>query len=486
MSGRANGQRSTDPLDELRRENAQLRRELEQSDAERRRLDGERARLERELARVKEELETARRAGTRQAAPFSKGAPKRRPRRPGRKPGAGYGRQGHRCPPAVVHEVHDVPVPPTCRACGGAVNETHVAAQYQEDLPSVQPIIRRFDVHVGRCGDCQQRVQGRHPLQTSDALGAAAVQLGPQAVAVAVSLNKQFGLSFGKVATLFRDRFGLTVTRGALVRALHRAAARAQPTYEALCETVRTSPVVVPDETGWKVAAVLHWLWVFATATTTVYAIRAGRGFADAAAVLGVDFAGALSRDGWAPYRRFTHAAHQTCLAHLLRRCRLLAIDHPRARFPARVADVLQHALALRDRAAAGAISAHGVAVARGHLIAQLATVLEQPGTIPDMQRFARHLDVEFTAIFSFLFDPRLDATNWRAEQALRPAVITRKVCGGGNRTRRGADTQQVLASVLRTAQQRGLDTTDVFVTLLRAPTPIVSPGLFPVAGSVH
>ena len=41
-------------------------------------------------------------------------------------------------------------------------------------------------------------------------------------------------------------------------------------------------------------------------------------------AVLGADFAGVLVRDGWAPSRRFTAAAHQTCLAHLLRRCRLV------------------------------------------------------------------------------------------------------------------------------------------------------------------
>ncbi len=41
----------------------------------------------RENARLKDELEAARRAGARQAAPFSIGAPKRRPRRPGRKPG---------------------------------------------------------------------------------------------------------------------------------------------------------------------------------------------------------------------------------------------------------------------------------------------------------------------------------------------------------------------------------------------------------------
>ena len=53
--------------------------------------------------------------------------------------------------------------------------------------------------------------------------------------------------------------------------------------------------------------------------------------------------------------------------------------------------------------------------------------------------------------------DPSIDAANWRAEQAVRPAVVTRKV-GGGNRTRRGGDTQQVLASVVHTARQRGLD----------------------------
>jgi hypothetical protein len=61
-----------------------------------------------------------------------------------------------------------------------------------------------------------------------------------------------------------------------------------------------------------------------------------------------------------------------------------------------------------------------------------------------------------------------------RAEQALRPAVVTRKMCGGGNRTARGAQSQQVLASVLRTADQRGLDATAILTTLLTAPTSTV------------
>lgn len=458
---------------------AELRRELE-------RVERERDRLRRENDRLKTELEAARRAGVRQAAPFSKGPPHRRPRRPGRTAGRAYGRRGQRPIPTIVHETYDVPAPAVCPACGDRVCATHVAAQYQEDLPPVQPVVRRFDVHVGRCQACHHRVQGRHPLQTSDALGAAAVQLGPHAIALAASLNKQFGVSFGKIATLYRTRFGLHVTPSGLVRALHRAATRGQPTYAALCATVRTSPVVVPDETGWKVAGLLHWLWVFVTATTTVYRIRRGRGFDDAASVLGADFAGGLGRDGWAPYRHFAAAFHQTCVAHLLRRCRTLQEDHPRARFPGQVARILRRALAVRDRRAAGTISPHGVDVARGHLFHQMLDLLDDPGLIPDMQRFARHLTVELPALFSFLVDPDLDATNWRAEQAIRPAVITRKVNGGGNRSRRGADTQQILASILRTAHQRGLDGVEVLTTLLRARPPIVSPHLYPTSVSVN
>ena len=80
----------------------------------------------------------------------------------------------------------------------------------------------------------------------------------------------------------------------------------------------------------------------------------------------------------------------------------------------------------------------------------------------------------EFPAVFLFLWeDPSLDATNWRAEQAIRPAVVIRKVCGG-NRTRHGADTQQVLASVVRTARQRDLDLPPLIAAMLRAAEPVV------------
>ena len=180
----------------------------------------------------------------------------------------------------------------------------------------VRPIVRRFDIEIGHCSQCRRRVQGRHRRQTSEALGAASVQLGPEVVTLVVRLHTHLGVPLAKVAHLLGTQFGLTVTPGGLAQVLHRTARQAAPTYTALCRQVRESPVVTPDETGWRVGAMRHWLWVFATPRTTVYAIRSGRGFDDAATVLGTDFAGVLVRDGWAPYRRFTDALHQTCVAH--------------------------------------------------------------------------------------------------------------------------------------------------------------------------
>jgi len=451
-------------------ERARLQRELE-------RVERERDRLRRENDRLRKALDLARRAAKRQAAPFAKPLTAH-PRRPGRKPGARYGVQAYRRRPRRIDERHEAPVPSACPHCGGRVRETRVMTQYQEELPVPRVVVRQFRIHIGACRACGRRVQGRHPLQTSDALGAARAQLGAQAVAFAVILNKQLGLSFGKIATLFRQQYRLTVTRSGLVHAVHRAARQAQPTYAALCEQIRGSPIVTPDETGWKVAGHLHWLWTATTPTTTVYAILAGRGYPEAATLLGEDFAGVIVRDGWAPYRRFTQAMHQTCLGHLLRRARLLAADHPRAAFVAAVTQILRQALALRDRYLAGHVSAHGLAVARGRLIERLSRQLDRPGTVADVRRFAAHLAVEWPALFTFLFEPTwIDATNWRAEQALRPAVVTRNVCGG-NRSPHGAISQQVLASVVRTAVQRKLNPHDVLVSILRHRAPIVPLGL--------
>jgi transposase len=153
-----------------------------------------------------------------------------------------------------------------------------VAAQQVEDLPEPRPLTIRYEVHVGRCRSCGRRVQPRHPEQTSDALGAAGSQLGPRAVALAAWLSKGLGVPAAKIARLL-GQLGVGVTAGGVVQAVARAARRAQPTYQALIQGVRASPVVAPDETGWRVGGVKAWLWAFVGEQVTVYRIAGGRGY---------------------------------------------------------------------------------------------------------------------------------------------------------------------------------------------------------------
>jgi len=183
-----------------------------------------------EVVELKRLLEQALRSGKRQAAPFRKGPPKPNPKPPGRKAGEEHGAHGHRPtpPPDQITECHDAALPDDCPHCHGPLIETEVAQQFQTEIPR-RPIVRRFNVHIGECQTCGRRVQGRHALQTSDALGAAPAQVGPDAQAAVVLLNKEAGLSHGKVSAVFEELFGIDRTRGASAQINLRAAERLEP-----------------------------------------------------------------------------------------------------------------------------------------------------------------------------------------------------------------------------------------------------------------
>jgi transposase len=424
--------------------------------------------LTRQVEELTRKLEEAHRAGKRQAAPFAKGPPKPEPKKPGRKPGRDYGTKAHRSPPATIDETLEALLPNACPDCGGPVEEVQVAQQYQVEIPR-RPIHRQFNVHVGRCLQCQRRIQGRHPLQTSDALGAAASQVGPDAQAAIVELNKQGGLSHGKVVHCLESLFGIELSRAGSVHTVLRAGRRCEPVYDKICATVKQSDWVVPDETGWRVGGHPVWLHTLVAPQATAYVIDPTRSGDIAKRIIGLDYHGTMIHDGWSPYDRFHNAQHQQCLRHLLNRCDELLQTATRGAvsFPRHVHDLLHYALDLRDRHGLGEVSDQGLRVARGRLQNVFEDLIFLPKTNPDNERFAQHLWKHRDQLFTFLDFPGLDATNWRAELAIRFGVILRKIWGG-NRTWTGARAQAVLMSVWRSCWQHGLNAVNFLSRLLR------------------
>lgn len=412
--------------------------------------------LQTENSQLRSQLTLAEQAAKRQAAPFSRNRPKQQRKKPGRKSGDQHGTHGHRPTPDpdALDETHQAPLPSACPHCGGGdFTDCDHIEQFQDELPR-QPLRRRFIIHRGTCRACGRRVQGRHPLQTSNATGACASQLGPDAQAAIVYLNKQAGLSYQKISAVFAQLHGLPISRGGCAQVVGRAGVRLEPALLEIHDHLRNAQQLTPDETGWRVGGHPVWLhaWV-GDDGATAYTIDPRRSADPLLGLIGSDWSGTLTHDGYGTYDRFTEATHQQCVDHALRRARALVDKYPdNATFPLQVIDIFQGALALRDQYRAGAVDSDRLY--RGHeaYTVALLEVAGQPYPTEAYRTFAQHLYNHGEQWFLFLIDATIPATNHRAEQALKTPIVNRKVFGG-NQTPAGAHSQEVTSSVLHTCK---------------------------------
>jgi transposase len=292
-------------IEALERENAELRAQIA------------------ELKRVVEELKSRQRKDKRQAHPFARGQGKKDKGRAGRKPG----HEGAFKPtPDHVDEEVEARLN-GCPCCGGPVLNVEELIQYVIDLPEIRAHVLKILTERGWCRRCRKQVRTVHPRQVSKAGGAAAVALGPRATALVVELKHRQGVPYRDIAELFGRYFNLPVTHGALVQASVRLADKATGDYLALVTQLQHSGLVHSDETGWRIARLNAWLWVFCTDEITVYVIDYRRSSEVVLEVLGEDFAGRLMTDGLPALDALdAKGFHRLrCNSHIIRRCRDLS-----------------------------------------------------------------------------------------------------------------------------------------------------------------
>src|SRR5437016_10921160 len=270
-----NSRHGSEAVERLRRENEALAEINAHLAAEKLGLEQENAKLKQELEEARERIDALERTVARQAAPFRRREALKvaEPKRPGRS--AGH-RGVRRERPRHIDQVVEAPLT-ACPRCGGAVHDRAPLTQYIEELPPVRPVVTRLTTWKGVCPQCGE-VHSTHPLQVSQAQGAAGVHLGPRAVAWATLLNKQFGIPMRKTCSILARGFGLKLSAGGLAQMLHRLADKLRPRYEALREQVRASAVNYMDETSWYVGDP-HWvLWVCTAPQYTLYHVDPSHG----------------------------------------------------------------------------------------------------------------------------------------------------------------------------------------------------------------
>jgi transposase len=437
---------------------ARLRKELSAAQERIGVLEGQLASLEQQLSAALAALAEAQRTAARQAAPYrrdeNKKVPKGEKTRPGRKPGH---RGAYRQIPEFVDQEIESPLP-CCPHCQGEVSDRAPLVQYIEEIPPLRPVVTRLVTWAANCPTCGE-VRSAHPLQTSTAGGAAAVQLGPRALAIGVLLNKQLGVTMRKTCQTLRKLLGLSLSPGGLSQALDRAAGKVETDYDELLRTIRASDVVYADETSWWVGEPGWWLWTFTTPTATLYRVEKSRASEIAKETLGEAFDGMLVSDCLNVYDSLTCRKHK-CIAHHQR-----AVAHARDR-PDTDDDSYLRQWKLLFKAvtalwkARPEMSQVGFAQEHARIEATVARLLNQSVTQAGDAAVQNRLLKQWPHLLGCLEQPAAEPTNNRAERSLRPAVIARKL-SCGNRTERGRRTWEILASLAATGQQNADDFVD-------------------------
>jgi hypothetical protein len=410
------------------------------------------------------EVERLKREGQRQAAPFSKGTRVTVPKKPGRKPGKGLFRYRAAPEPAAL-PVSPIEVPVTlhaCPACGGELIAEGGEWASTTELPAVvQPLVRQFRVARSRCRACGQRVRGQHPELAPDQSGATAHRVGERVMASAHVLHYGLGVPLRKVPAVLEVLTGVRVTQSALTQdAQRRAAGSVGVAYEQLRARVPEAAAVHTDDTGWRVGGEPAQLRAFETAAVTGYQSRERPRHEEVREVVPAEYAGVLVTDRGRSYdaQELAGVRQQKCLAHIQGSLREV-LERQQGKTRAcghRLKGLLRQALDLWHDYHQGQRS--GFAARAHHLQDALTHQLrERPLKDPDNRRLLNELGWHHDRgnLLRFLDDPRIEPTNNRAERALRPAVIARKV-SQCSKNAQGAHTFAVFTSVIRTLAKTG------------------------------
>lgn len=356
---------------------------------------------------------------------------------------------------------HALPRCPDCDAplAGGSVKRTREVI----DLPPPTVGVTEHAFLERRCPDCGKRCV---PPPTVIGAGVGKRRVGPGLTSLIAVLREEARLPVALIPRLLKTLTGVHLSVGAVMDAVGHVAHRAQPLVVQFAQTIRGSPVVHADETGWREAGQNGYVWTFGTADTQLFR-RGSRAKGMVGEVLGEAFAGVLVSDFYGAYTA-DDRLHQYCWAHLLRDIAELVEQHPEDE------TVRGWAVAVQAIFATAQGGAGGSPTHRRQMRHQAETQLRHLCTpwldprVPQTTLCARILRY-LESLFVFVTESGVPTTNNQAERSLRHLVVSRKI-SGGTRSARGTATKMTVASLFGTWRARGLNPYLACLDLLTSP----------------
>jgi transposase len=376
--------------------------------------------------------------------------------RPGAQPGHAP-QLRHRLPPErLTDTIHfqpshcgrcHTPLPPTPHAADPQPRWHQVA-----ELPPLAAQVIEYQAHGRTCPGCGTVTWAEIPADLR------AHGIGPHLTATLTYLRAAHHVSLRGCAEIAETVFAVPIALGSLVRLEQQMSQALQTPHAEALQAVRQAAVKHVDETSWKIAGRLSWLWVAATSSLAVFLIHVRRGLQGLRALLGETIQGIVCSDRWSAYNAVDLSRRQVCWAHLKRdfqKC----VDRGGAATKVGKAGLrlVREVFACWHRYRDGPGGRDALLDAMAPRTRRLERILRAGRRCADdpVATFCDNLLGLWPALWLFVVAEGVAPTNNHAERMLRRGVLWRKVCQG-SRSAEGCRFVERMLTVVQSLRLQG------------------------------
>ncbi|HET8645889.1 MAG TPA: IS66 family transposase [Vicinamibacteria bacterium] len=389
------------------------------------------------------------------------GAPRPAAKKPtGNKPGGQPAHPAHlkrRLPADRVNAVVRL-VPEWCSGCAGPLPAEAGPADPEPtwhqvaELPPLAAVVTEYQGHYRTCPCCGTLNHAAVPA------GLKAHSVGPRLAATLAYLAGSHRVSKRGLEEITEDVFGVPVALGTIAHLETQVSAALAPAHAEALAAVRQADVKHVDETGWKVAGAVRWLWAAATGNVAVFLVHARRGWQALAALLGEKVQGIVCSDRWSAYGRLSPFCRQVCWAHLKRDFQKL-VDRggPAARLGQRLQRLTEQVFDAWHLFRGGGCDRAGLQRRLDGPARDLERVLRagRRCACTKAATFCGNLLGLLPALWRFVVTDGVEPTNNHAERVLRRGVLWRK-SSFGCRSEAGCRFVERLLTAVQTLRLQG------------------------------
>lgn len=374
-------------------------------------------------------------------------------------------------------------VPLVCPICGVELTGADPAPYRHQilEVPPLRPQITEHRLHQLNCAHCGTATRAKLPT------GVGASQYGERLTATVALLSSQNYQSHSKMQTLLNDLFGIEVSIASVNRLRHEMSDAVLRPVQVAQAFVQESAFVHSDETsfsqgngdGHNPDGKKGWLWTLVTASVVVFEVALSRGSAIAKALIGEDYSGIVISDRYSGYSWVDKSQRQLCWAHIKRDLTAmsertgvsqeigLSLLRRQKRLFRLWHQVRDGTLSRADFQVKVALLRRGFKAELEKAVALLSTPREKTPLAKTLRTCQELLKWE-SALWTFVEHPGIEPTNNAAEQALRPAVIWRRL-SFGSQSEAGSQFVARMLTVITTLKVQGRDVLEFLTQVCRA-----------------